>query len=182
MDSNVGSGDRGMTSLLSGERVPKSDPRIEACGDLDELSSVIGALAAALPGTGGAVASELRGIQSELLNAGARCAVAPGSAAAGMLKPRTGAPLEDLERSIESMEKSLPPLRSFLLPGGCPAAAWAHVARTVCRRAERRVAAVGDPGWLLDTVTWLNRLSTYLYALARFLNAAQGIPDIQWKG
>ena len=177
MRANVGSGDGGMTSLLSGERVPKSHARIEACGDLDELASVLGALAASLAEDRDVERAEIRQIQGELLHVGARCAVSPGSETLGMLKPLSDAPVAALERGIERMEKDLPPLQGFILPGGHPSAAWAHVARCVCRRAERRVAAIPSP----EALPWLNRLSSYLYVLARHCNHARGIPESLWK-
>ena len=185
MKTNVGSGDRGMTSLLSGERVPKSNERIEACGELDELSSVLGALAASLSERQAQTSGEILQIQGELLHIGAWLASTPGSPTLGMLRVPSAAPVEALERAIERMEKDLPPLQGFILPGGHPSAAWAHVARTVARRAERRVAAV-TPGIAsgeaaTGIMPFLNRLSTYLYVLARHCNRVQGIPDTPWK-
>ena len=133
-----------MTSLLSGERVSKSHERMEACGDLDELGSVLGAFAAVLPDPLSALRSEVHGIQGELLHIGAWVGTAPDSAAAAALRGFTGGPLEAPEASIDGMEKTLPPLASFILAGGHPSAAWAHVARTVCRRAEKHVARSSD--------------------------------------
>jgi cob(I)alamin adenosyltransferase len=175
--ANVGSGDQGMTSLLSGERVPKGHVRIEACGELDELASVLGALAASLAEDQEVARAEIRQIQGELLHAGAWLAVTPGSPTLGLLKPPSEASVEALERGIERMEQDLPPLQGFILPGGHPTAAWAHVARCVCRRAERRVASVPSP----EVLPWLNRLSSYLYVLARHCNHARGIPEGLWK-
>jgi cob(I)alamin adenosyltransferase len=174
-----------MTSLLSGERVPKSHERIEACGDLDELSSVLGALAASLSDRQEETGGEIRQIQAELLHIGAWLATTPGSAAPGVLRPPSAAPVTALEGAIDRMEKALPPLQGFILPGGHPSAAWAHVARTVARRAERRVAAIASTAPSGDEwaaiLPFLNRLSTYLYVLARCCNQARGIPDILWK-
>jgi cob(I)alamin adenosyltransferase len=175
--ANVGSGDKGVTSLLSGERVPKSDARIEACGDLDELASVLGALAASLAEGQDEERAEIRRIQGELLLIGAWCAATPGSPTLGLLKPLSDAPVEALEHSVERMEKDLPPLQGFILPGGHPTAALTHVARSVCRRAERRVAAIPTQ----EIIPYLNRLSTYLYVLARHFNRTQGIPETLWK-
>ena len=91
-----------------------------------------------------------------------------------------------LERAIERMEQALPPLQGFILPGGHPSAAWAHVARTVCRRAERHALAIpasnGENSRLAATLAWLNRLSSYLFVLARFCNAMHGVPETAWKG
>ena len=198
MKTNVGSGDRGMTSLLSGERVPKSDARVEGCGEVDELSSVLGALAAALPGSQGELRSEIQRIQGELFHVGALIATSTGSPTREMLRAIGPVHIIALEDAIDRMEALLAPLRSFLLPGGHPTAAWAHVARTVCRRAERRLLEIApgsaevqgahQPGAqqsgdrLEGILAYMNRLSTYLYVLARFCNAAHGIPDITWKG
>lgn len=179
MNANVGSGDRGMTSLLSGERVSKNNARIEACGDLDELSSVLGALAACLGD--GALKREIEEIQGELLHIGAWMGTTPDSAAARALPGFTPGPLETLESAITRMEKALPPLSNFILPGGHPSAAWAHVARTVCRRAERRVMAVSPDAPTATVLPYLNRLSTYLFVVARFCNKENGVPDTTWR-
>jgi cob(I)alamin adenosyltransferase len=175
--ANVGSGDGGMTSLLSGERVPKSHARIEACGELDELASVLGALAASLADDQESAREEIRQAQAELLHLGAWLAATPGSRTLEMLTSPTQAPVEALERAIERMEKDLPPLQGFLLPGGHASAAWAHIARCVCRRAERRAAVIPSP----EVLPWLNRLSSYLYVLARHCNHARGVPENLWK-
>jgi len=171
---NVGTGDNGITSLLSGERVPKNHVRIEACGDLDELESVLGALAASLSDGQEHTAPreavrQIAWIQGELLHIGAWVAGGPRA-------PSSQA-VEALEISAADLERALPPQQGFLLPGGHPSAAWAHVARTVCRRAERRVAAVPSP----EALPFLNRLSTWLYALARSLNHHHGVTEAQWK-
>ena len=177
MRANVGSGDGGMTSLLSGERVPKSHARVEACGELDELASVLGVLGASLADDQEPLRAEIRRIQGELLHIGAWLAATPGSQTLTLLKAPSQASVEALERSIERMEEDLPALQGFILPGGHVSAAWAHVARCVCRRAERRVAAVPSP----EVLPWLNRLSSYLYVVARSCNHARGVPESQWK-
>ncbi len=182
----TGTGDGGKTSLFSGERVAKSDARIEAYGDLDELNSLIGAVAAALPATEG-LTSELQQIQSDLLHAGAWLATTPGSSSTKQLKPFSDDHHRQLEARIDAMQDRLPPLNAFLLPGGHPAAAWAHVARTVCRRAERRIVALAamtetsDEG--LDAIlVYVNRLSDYFFVLARYCNQLVGVEDVTWKG
>lgn len=188
MKTNVGSGDRGMTSLLSGERVPKSHARVEACGEVDELASVLGACAAALSSDQVGLQSELQQIQSDLLRIGAWLATSPGSPTREMLRMIGAERTREIENSVDRMEAELPPLQSFLLPGGHPTAAWAHVARTVCRRAERRAQVLStvdedDAGQALGGVLpYLNRLSTYLFALARYCNKLHGVPDATWKG
>ncbi|MGA2480661.1 MAG: cob(I)yrinic acid a,c-diamide adenosyltransferase [Spirochaetia bacterium] len=188
MNANVGSGDRGMTSLLSGERVPKSHARVEACGEVDELSSVLGAAASTLPAGQEDRRREIQRIQGELLHVGARLATSPGAQTLAMLREIGPAETRALEQAIEAMEKTLPPLQSFILPGGHPSAAWAHVARTVCRRAERRILALAAPrdgeadAGIAGILGYMNRLSTYLFVLARACNAALGVPEVPWKG
>jgi cob(I)alamin adenosyltransferase len=183
-----GSGDRGKTSLFSGERVGKDHERIDAYGDLDELNSAIGALIAALPPQAGGLRPEIEAIQAALFHIGAWLATSPGAAAADSLPPIDPEGTPALERSIDRIDADLPLLTGFILPGGTPAAAWAHVARTVCRRAERRVVrlsaaadlkAPDDP--LQLSIGYLNRLSDYLFVLARHLNRLQGIAELPWK-
>jgi cob(I)alamin adenosyltransferase len=181
MNANVGSGDRGMTSLLSGERVPKDNDRIEACGALDELASVLGAFASSLTEGQAILGREIQEIQGELLHIGAWLGVMPGSAASRALPELDPRPLTVMESSVARMEKSLPPLSSFILPGGNPSAAWAHIARTVCRRAERRVAAVSLGELAPRVLPYLNRLSTYLFVAARYCNKENGVSDTLWS-
>jgi cob(I)alamin adenosyltransferase len=186
MNANFGSGDRGMTSLLSGERVPKTHPRVEACGELDELASVLGALVSSLPADSAELRREIQGIQGMLLHIGASLATTNDSPTAGMLRQVGADDTRLLELAIERIEHPLPPLQGFILPGGHPSAAWAHVARTVCRRAERRAVAIGadagENGRLAAVLAWLNRLSTYLFVLARSCNVTHGVQETAWKG
>jgi cob(I)alamin adenosyltransferase len=180
----VGSGDRGRTSLLSGERVEKSHERIEAVGGVDELNSLLGALIAALPEKQGGLRDELQGVQADLFHVGAWLATSPGSPTLEMLREIGPGPTEAIEAAIDRLEATLPPLRSFILPGGHPTAAWAHIARAVCRRAERQVLrlAAGEPAERLRSViAYLNRLSDYLFVVARFCNTLHGIPDKVWQ-
>lgn len=178
VDTNVGSGDNGTTSLLSGERVPKTHARIEACGDVDELISFLGALAAAFPTGQEGLGREIQSIQGDLLRVGARLATSPDSPTLRMLPTIGPERIASLEDAIDRMEAALPRLQSFILPGGHPTAAWAHVARAVCRRAERHAAALDAEGVL----PYLNRMSTYLFVLARWCNRLHGFSDMQWKG
>ena len=174
-----GSGDGGKTSLLSGERVSKTDPRLEACGELDELGSVLGALAAAVPAVDEDLGARVRAVQGDLLTLGPWTAVSPDSpvtARLGRLDPER---VTALERDIESWESRMPPLQTFILPGGTAEAAWAHVARTVCRRAERRMVAL-DPG-PPNGIAYLNRLSAWLFSLARWCNHSRGFAEVPWK-
>ena len=181
-------GDRGKTGLFSGERVLKSDDRIEAYGDVDELVSVLGAVAAATPPERQDLTAELQGLQSALLQIGAWLATTPGSKAAEQLPLISRDAITTLEEAIDRMEAELPTLHGFILPGGHSASAWAHVARTVCRRAERRVVRLflrtedsTVPADLEPICTYVNRLSDYLFVLARYLNHITGVPEKRWK-
>ena len=185
----TGGGDRGWTSLFSGERVRKSDARIAACGDVDELNAVLGALEAALASAPKpAIAKDIREIQFWLFHVGAWLATTPESKAAGDL-PKFGAqPARTLEAAIDLMQAHLPPLKQFILPGGHMTAALAHLARTVCRRAERHVSWLLDPSdssasddGIKDVAVYLNRLSDYLFMLARNLNHLHGVADVPWQ-
>jgi cob(I)alamin adenosyltransferase len=181
----TGTGDRGTTSLGSGERVPKNDARVEAYGTVDELNSVLGALAASLPGGLEHLFREIQGIQSLLLRAGALLAATPRTRHAEHLLPITLEDAGTLESAIDRMEEGLTPLTEFILPGGHASAAWAHIARTVCRRAERQVVRIAhgsDRGKEMEPVlVYLNRLSDYLFVLARHCNMSAGVSDIPWK-
>ncbi len=134
-----GTGDRGKTSLFSGERVLKNSLRIEAYGSLDELNSVMGAIPAAMAEAPNALEKEIQTLQTELLKAGAWLATTPDSESIKRLKPFTQEPIKWVEKAIDQMRRKLPELRSFILPGGHLSATMAHMARTICRRMERRV-------------------------------------------
>ncbi len=166
-------GDRGETSLFSGGRVGKEHPRIEAYGTVDELNSILGLLSAEpLPNE---VMDRIRVVQSVLFSIGSSLA----DPEAKLDQDGSAWAAEPLEGWIDAMDESLDELRAFILPGGCRGAALAHVARTVCRRAERRVLCLdgAQPG----VVAYLNRLSDALFVLARFLNARLGIADPEWR-
>jgi cob(I)alamin adenosyltransferase len=178
-------GDAGETGLFGGRRVGKDDARVEAYGEVDELNSVLGVAIAALEGEGGAEDAEgLRLVQSDLFTVGANLATpAPedGGRASAHIPPMGEGRVESMERWIDRAEEALEPLRAFVLPGGSAAAAHLHLARTVCRRAERRVVALArvervGPEW----VAYLNRLSDLLFTLARSANARAGIADVPW--
>ena len=184
----TGSGDRGKTSLFSGERVAKDNELIEAYGDLDELNSVMGALIASLPRDCDELRVDLQKIQSELFSIGAWLATAPGAPDAASLRPLDPDGTTDLERCIDRFDSRLPPLAGFILPGGHAGAAWAHIARTVCRRTVRRVVRLADDVTAVEasepvqrTIVYLNRLSDYFFVLARHINRLQGIEDRLWK-
>jgi len=173
-------GDAGQTGLVDGSRLAKSAPRMAAIGDVDELNSAIGvALTHAMPDQARA---QLGRIQNELFDLGADFATpGPDFVPSEMALRIVAAQVERLEREIDAMNASLETLRSFILPGGDPAAAAIHLARAICRRAERSaVAAHADVGLNPVGLAYVNRLSDHLFVLARFLNlGAQG--DILWQ-
>lgn len=179
-------GDRGKTSLLSGERVSKNHVRIRAYGEVDELNSLIGALAAALGEGSGPIIAQLQQIQSDLFHAGAVLSAGTASGSLGGLEAVGPAHSRRIEAWIDAMDAGVPGLRSFILPGGTPAAAWSHLARTVCRRAERRVIDIaqqeGQGDGLNDILVYLNRLSDYFFVLARLLNHQAGVVETVWRG
>lgn len=183
----TGTGDKGKTSLFSGERVSKAEARIDAYGDLDELNSILGVLAAHLSAKEELVA-ELQQIQSDLFQAGAWLATLPDSAAIDSLQEISAEQIAILEKAIDRYEKELPGLNAFILPGGHITAAWAHVARTVCRRCERKVVPLIDQSMKAKVtvpyqrlLVFLNRLSDYLFVLARQCNRIHGVLDKPWR-
>ncbi|OZI15767.1 ATP:cob(I)alamin adenosyltransferase [Bordetella genomosp. 7] len=165
-------GDDGTTGLGDGSRTGKDAPRIAALGDVDELNSVIGLLRTeSLPDD---VQADLGVIQNDLFDLGAELCI-PGHTA---IEPGQ---LAFLDERLAHYNGPLPPLREFILPGGCRAAALAHLARTVARRAERAVVALGRVEQLNAPVRqYLNRLSDLMFVLARHLNGAQGTGDVFW--
>ena len=169
-------GDRGQTSLGDGQRVPKDAPRIEAIGAVDEANAALGMVRAQLPADAEANAM-LGRMQNDLFDLGADLCV-PGEA--GERLRLNEAPVRRLEAEIAAMTKGLPALTSFVLPGGTPAAVAAHVARTVLRRAERRVVSRARAEAVNPLlVVYLNRASDALFALARRLNTETGT-DVLW--
>jgi cob(I)alamin adenosyltransferase len=170
-------GDDGSTGLLGGQRLPKDDVRVTAYGTVDELNSAIGLAAAACddPDT----RDVLRRIQSELLMLGSELATQPGRAPDVMIESGHAA---QLERWIDEVSDELDPLTGFILPGGSDAASRLHVARTVCRRAERAVVALARTQHVRREVSiYLNRLSDLLFTLARRMNHRAGLPDVLWN-
>jgi cob(I)alamin adenosyltransferase len=170
-------GDKGETSLGDGARVPKHAPRVEAYGTVDEANSVLGL---ARLHTSGETDAMLARIQNDLFDLGADLSTPPGGKHEDKIPRIVEAQVERLEREIDAMNAELKPLDSFVLPGGVPAAAWLHLARTVVRRAERLATALatGEPV-NAAAVRYLNRLSDHLFVLARFLND-KGARDVLW--
>ena len=184
----TGTGDRGKTSLFSGERIEKNDGRIEAYGAVDELNAFIGAVAASLPSgpESDTLRKQLTGIQADLFRVGGWLATTADSPSMAYLQPMGQADSLRLEELVDHMQSQLPELTVFILPGGHASAAWAHVARTVCRRAERRIISLlgrisptdeGANGMLI----YINRLSDYLFVLARYCNHLAGREDQLWQ-
>jgi cob(I)alamin adenosyltransferase len=167
-------GDAGETHLGDMSRVSKLHPRVEAYGTVDELNSLLG-VALLQPGLPARLQEWLRRVQNDLLDLGADLSVPSGKTDRRSASERlrlTPAYTEWLEEACDEVNAKLPPLRSFVIPGGTPAAAHLHVARTVCRRAERRALAVQDAN--PEVVRYLNRLSDLLFILARAVNEREG--------
>jgi cob(I)alamin adenosyltransferase len=170
-------GDKGDTALGTGKRVAKYDPRIEAYGTVDETNACVGV---ARLHAQGELDQMLARVQNDLFDLGADlCVPDDGSEIAAKALRIAQAQVDRLEREIDAMNEKLQPLRSFVLPGGSPAAAHLHVARTVCRRAERLIVKLGESEPVGETaVKYANRLSDFLFVAARFANLAQG--DVLW--
>lgn len=171
-------GDDGSTALFSGGRVAKYDLRVESYGTVDELNSALGLARALqpLPGTD----ERLHTVQRQLFHLGADLAT-PLDAVAGFLVRITPQETTWLEEQIDAMTADLPPLKAFILPGGVLAAAQIHMARTVCRRAERLTAALAEHERLnAQALPYLNRLSDFLFTLARWENYQSGAPEEKW--
>lgn len=172
------SGDSGETGLGDGQRVRKDHPRVAAFGEVDELNAVLGLVLVYCPD--GPDASFLRAVQNDLFDVGADLCVPQSASESPTQSLRVTAEQADrLEHAIDRLNENLEPLRSFLLPGGSTAAAWLHLARTVCRRAERAVVTLmGLEAVNHHALIYLNRLSDYLFVLARTANAERG--DVLW--
>ena len=177
----TGRGDKGETSLFGSKRVPKDSPRIEAYGGIDELNSCIGV--AITFSTSEIVSTPLKRVQNLLFVVGADLATELAARGEGEAIPRISR--EDtrwLERETDELLAKLPPLKNFILPGGSPAAANLQLARSVCRRAERRIVAIARVEAINpELLPFVNRLSTYLFNLARYSNFAEGRQEEVWK-
>lgn len=179
------SGDDGTTGLFGGGRVPKSDARVAAYGQVDELNAAIG-LATAACDADRDVPRQLRAIlidiQSRLFDLGADLATPARAAQADKVRRIAAADVEQLEGWIDLIDGATPPLTSFILPGGCELACRLHLARTICRRAERGVVGLGVPDAASqDSMIFLNRLSDLLFAMARRANADAAVPEQPWQ-
>lgn len=176
-------GDTGTTMLVSGNRVSKSHTRLEAYGTLDELNALIGLLGAQEIPEPELTRPMLLTIQHKLFDLGAYLATDPSALRPGAYSPAPPADtdISRLEQMIDTIDGQLPRLSRFILPGGTQASATAQVARTVCRRAERRITALAEETTVAPSaLRYINRLSDFLFALARFCNIAARVDEIYW--
>lgn len=173
-------GDAGDTGLFDGTRVLKSDGRVDAYGDVDELAANLGVARGHLAGESDLV-TLLEQIQRELFAVGARLADPRSRISDRVDKAKLGdLHVQRLEDEIDRLETELTPLRRFILAGGSAGGAMLHLARAVCRRAERRAVALGSDAVDPTVVVYLNRLSDLLFVMARVANARAGVPEIEW--
>lgn len=173
-------GDSGTTSLIGGSRVKKHSLRLEAYGTIDELSAHIGLLTA-MTQTSANETHHLQWTQSRLFDVGTHLAM-PALGDKPAPCAITAEHIGQLERYIDELDAQLPTLHAFILPGGCPAAAQCHVCRTVCRRAERLITALAEESPICPKVlSYMNRLSDFLFVYARFLNKMECVDEISWK-
>ena len=171
-------GDHGQTSLVGGTRVAKTDQRLEAYGTLDELNSVIGVIVSHLDASD-ATGDRLRSVQNNLFNIGSHLACEDETLRAQLPHLSAGS-IGALEHDMDTWEGQLPTLRNFILPGGTVLAAHTHFARTICRRAERATVKLGG-SVSEDHLIFLNRLSDWLFLLARTFNHRAKVPDVPWQ-
>lgn len=172
-------GDDGTTGLTGGSRVSKDSPRVELYGTVDEINAAVGAAIAA--GVDDFLGDRLGRIQNELFHLGAELSV-PAEQQTTVTGPRIESRhIKSLEAMMDRLQEELPPLENFVLPGGSPAAAHLHVARTVCRRAERlAVRLAGQEHVSQAALAFLNRLSDALFVMARYENLKKGVADVLW--
>jgi cob(I)alamin adenosyltransferase len=181
-------GDEGKTRLVDGRECSKASPRVEAYGSVDELNSQLGLLMSEVKNSKHIRLNEsllfLESIQNQLFNLGSHIACEKEETRT-YLPPLAEAWIEQIEQQIDQMDAELPELKNFILPGGSMAAALAHVSRTICRRSERQIVALIDQGAqgfeLTFCLKYLNRLSDYLFVLARWINSQLQISDQIWK-
>ncbi len=171
-------GDDGTTGLFGGARVRKASVRVGAYGTIDELNACVGVARATRlePLT----ESVLAAVQVDLFTLGAELATQPGKEEKLRMRLIDAADIARLEQTIDAAEEELEPLKLFVLPGGCPQAAALHMARTICRRAEREVLALDDGPVRPEAVMYLNRLSDMLFVLSRRANKVAGVADVPW--
>ena len=174
-------GDTGDTALFGGGRVPKDHPRVAAYGDVDELNSVLGLIRATEPAA--LFDPLLESIQRDLFAIGGHLATPDPERVRKALEKATLSPdrVSEFERTMDDADRELPPLKAFVLPAGTPKASALHLARTVCRRAERSVVHLAHQSDVPELfVVYLNRLSDLLFTLARLANRRAGVTDVTW--
>ncbi|MBI4056310.1 MAG: cob(I)yrinic acid a,c-diamide adenosyltransferase [Elusimicrobia bacterium] len=192
-------GDKGQTGLMGGSRVPKNHPRVCAYGDVDELNSHLGVVLATLEPRPeqDRLIKFLLNVQNDLFQIGALLATPPPADEASQAPPGRSAgggatekgsqvepsfKIQSMEDEIDHYTQDLPPLKNFILPGGSPGGAMLHLARTVCRRAERSVVELSSQEKVPSSIlVYLNRLSDFLFTAARWINTKQGVPETMWK-
>lgn len=175
-------GDEGETGLFGGGRVAKSHPRVHAYGEVDELNATVGVVIARLPAAESQVRDRLTTVQGDLFTLGAHLATPEDARPRDHIPPLPEDRPGTFERWIDEAEEELEPLRSFILPGGSEAGAALHLARTVCRRAERAVVLLSAETPVEPTIlVYLNRLSDLLFDLARLVNRRAGVPETTWR-
>ena len=174
-------GDLGKTSLIGGTRVPKSHIRIESYGTVDELNSFVGLLSDLV--TDASVKVILKEVQDRLFTVGSSLACDPDKEPHLKIPDLNEADITYLEEQIDWMNTQLEPMKSFILPGGHQAISTAHIARCVCRRAERWCVNMQEEDLFVETlvIKYLNRLSDYLFTLARYIGHLNGVADLPWK-
>ena len=176
----TGSGDKGDTSLYGGTTIRKDHPKVAVYGSLDELNSMLGIVCVKV--SEAAIVSELQRVQNEIFDLSAE--VAADERGVGMLENKiSNEHYERLEKTMDRWNEQLEPLKKFILPGGSESATFAHVARTICRRAERELTALASIEQVRpDCLVYLNRLSDWIFVLARLLNKLNGKDDVFWNG
>ena len=182
MKSNLytGTGDMGTTSLVGGQRISKCCARLEAYGTVDEFSSFLGVVSSSedCPVD---LKQQLLDIQNRLFDVGSYLATGVEKGAVLAYTALDASYIAGIEGMIDELDAKTPKIRAFVLPGGCCLAAHCHVARTVCRRAERRILTLAEEEYVDPIVLrWFNRLSDYLFIAARYLNHCQGVDEITW--
>jgi cob(I)alamin adenosyltransferase len=181
MSISTGRGDAGETDLWKGGRVPKDHPRIEVCGQLDELAAALGAARSQLPASSSALSEDLGHVQDFLFAAGS-VAAAPAGVDPGSGWDGGSRAIPFAEDRIRRLEAALPSLRQFIRPAGPPPAAALHVARAVCRRAERHLVRLGQMEAIEGSlIVFLNRLGDLLFLWARQVHQATGVPEEPWR-
>jgi cob(I)alamin adenosyltransferase len=174
-------GDDGSTGLIGGQRVPKSDARIECVGAVDELNATVGWAAVSAGEIAGEFGEKLRCVQNELFVIGSLLAC-PDDRPPAHLPSLEESSIGRLEMEMDAATEELEPLRNFILPGGSETSARLHIARAVCRRAERVVVTFSHDRPVSATViTYLNRLSDWLFVQARWANSRSGVKDVEWE-